>query len=507
MRRSTRKSSIGLLVEESRNPTGNFSTRFSLPSFLKRVEKLTDEQRNVIKKLGFGNLLLLTNQMLSKNLLVELMESWSCEESAFVLVPGMLKITSVDVALILGLRMVGDPLILKEDEPFSELEREYGAALWKRKIAVSALETRLESIGDEVNEDFIRTFILFMIGTILFPNTSGKVDSRYLSLLDDLDNIGRFSWGAAVLEDLIMWLNKRKETSVQYIGGCLILLQVWSYEHIDLARPALVESSLTFPRACRWENVRSHQRQWFTSQFKELQEHQIIWELKPTSEELKFDIIKELLEAQNEREDSSGFEYLATGDSVKDDGLQDESNVNNASEVQEQEAAEVLVQQPLASQHLPEVKKECIGYLSPLRCSALHKVDLELSSQSQNSSMNLVQQEEEARVHVQQPLASQHLPGGKRESNGYLPTSCGSALHKVDLELSSRSQKSSMNFTIGNGNELIKRIQELEAENLELKKENGTLRMENGELRNQILLTDNFVARLEGLVMDDSYPL
>lgn len=190
------------------------------------MDKLTDDQRTAIKKVGFGNLLLIPNQMLSKSLLVELMDRWNSEECGFMLLPGTVKITLMDVALILGIRVIGDPILLREDEAFSELETDYGAALWKRKITVASLESRLDSLGQVVNEDFVRTFILFTFGTILFPNANGKVDSRYLSFLKNLDDIGRFAWGAAVLEDIFMWLNKRKELNVQYVGGCLILLQV-----------------------------------------------------------------------------------------------------------------------------------------------------------------------------------------------------------------------------------------------------------------------------------------
>lgn len=205
---------------------GNFSTRFSLPSFVKQVNKLTNSQRNAITRMGFGNVLQIPNLMLCKNLLAELMERWSCEKRAFLLIPGNITITLMDVSLILGLCVTGDPVILKEDAPFSDLEREYGASLWNRKITIASIEKRLESLGCIDDEDFIRSFLLFVFGALLFPNTTEKVDSRYLSLLWDLDKVSHYAWGAAVLADVFNWLCKRKETQVQYIGGCLIFLQV-----------------------------------------------------------------------------------------------------------------------------------------------------------------------------------------------------------------------------------------------------------------------------------------
>lgn len=205
---------------------GNFSTRFSLPSFVKRVEKLTVEQKNAITKVGFGNLLKVRNLPLNKSLLVELMDRWSSERLAFVLLSKEIRINLMDVASIMGLRVMGKPVVLKEDEPFSELEMEYGATLWKRKISIVSIESRLDALGEAVNDDFVRSFLLFTFGTFLFPNATVNVDSRYLSVLKDLDKLCDYAWGAAVHEDVSMWLCKRKENNVQYVGGCLLFLQV-----------------------------------------------------------------------------------------------------------------------------------------------------------------------------------------------------------------------------------------------------------------------------------------
>ncbi|XVE84341.1 hypothetical protein DITRI_Ditri17bG0004800 [Diplodiscus trichospermus] len=437
MRRLTRKSSMGagLGVEEllNSNPIGSFSTRFSLSSFVKRVEKLTNDQKNAIKKVGFGNLLLLPNQMLSKNLLVELMERWNSEECGFMLLPGMVKITLMDVALILGIRVIGDPVLLTEDEAFSDLESDYGAALWKRKITVASLESRLDSLGEVVDEDFVRTFILFTFGTLLFPNANGKVDSRYLSFLKDLDNIGHFAWGAAVLEDIFMWLNKRKESNVQYVGGCLILLQIWSYEHIDVGRPDFMDC--LFPRACQWENSRSHQRQWFTAKFRELQDHQITWQLQPTSEELEFDVINELLEVE-----SSSVDNSSDGCSIVGVAGQNVELVNdNSSKVHQ--GKEVNLKQSIASQYIPGVQKTGVP---PTPCALVsQEVIGELSSLSQNSEKSTGSKVTKGKeVCLKQSTPSQHIPEVEMEAIKFPSIPCASELRKEFVELSSECQNS-----------------------------------------------------------------
>lgn len=49
----------------------------------------------------------------------------------------------------------------------------------------------------------------------------------------------------------------------------------WSYEHFDIARLQLQGHDLTFPRVCRWDNSKSHQRQRLTSRFKDLNDDQV----------------------------------------------------------------------------------------------------------------------------------------------------------------------------------------------------------------------------------------
>ncbi|XP_048494245.1 protein MAIN-LIKE 1 isoform X2 [Beta vulgaris subsp. vulgaris] len=293
-----------MLLLLGRIKVGNFTTKFSMSSFVKKVEELTHEQRTAIERVGFGNLLHVHHHTLRKNLLVEWMERWDCDKRAFLLHDRELTITAIDAALILGLRATGNPICFTDEDPLSVLEEEYGATYSNRKISMSAIERRLQSLGDQCNEDFVRTFLLFIFGTILFPGSNGKIDSRYVSLLKDLDGVSEFSWGTAVVDDLFNWLSRRKEEQTKSMEGCLILLQIWSYEHIDIGRPNLLSSSLDFPRACRWESSRCNiPRHWFTAKFNELEENQVTWKLQPSDTDIDIDIVRELVVEKAELED------------------------------------------------------------------------------------------------------------------------------------------------------------------------------------------------------------
>ncbi|XP_015897421.3 protein MAINTENANCE OF MERISTEMS [Ziziphus jujuba] len=438
MRKSARLSSIG--TAKACNSSGTFRTRFSLPSFIKQVKRLTDDQRALIEKMGFGNLLLIPNHTLSKNLLVELMENWSVEKHAFLLHPGEFHISLMDVALILGLRVVGVPVLLRDDEPFSELESEYGAALWKRKIAVAFLESRLDSLVGICNDDFVRTFLLYTFGTFLFPNANGQVDSRYLSFLQNLDGICEFAWGAAVLQDIFNWLDRRKEVNVQYVGGCLIFLQIWSYEHIDIARPSLLDFGVTFPRVCRWDNSRSLHKQRFTSQFKDLQDHQVtLNELQVTPIEMEVDIIKELMEAHNQEEHLKGQNSCINSPTVGDNHLRNRSQMVN--------------------EQIVEVES-----------------DSETSTTGVNSD------------HLFGP---EKLPEVLTDTVGYPSTSCCLSKREEQTKLASTSQDSSFIAISDDDDDLRSRVKMLQEQNMELKKEMDKLKRENGLLRDQLLSVSN----------------
>ncbi|CAH1419511.1 unnamed protein product [Lactuca virosa] len=268
-----------------------FHTKFSLQSFLKQVHKLTQTQRNSITQVGFGHLLQIPSHVLRRTQLIELMETWNIERQSFIFPPGDITITLLDVVLILGLRVIGQPVILKEDTPLTTLEIEFGASVQNRFITVDSLKDRLESLGERADSSFVRVFLLYCFGTLLFTSGNGKVDSRYLLFLEDLDYVSSFAWGAAVREDLHECLTQWKSKRTNSVRGCLILLQIWSYEHIVIGRPKLLDCPSTFPRVCRWE---SSGRQYLPIKFEELDHAQILRILEPTSKEIQIDIIKEI---------------------------------------------------------------------------------------------------------------------------------------------------------------------------------------------------------------------
>ena len=85
---------------------------------------------------------------------------------------------------------------------------------------------------------FTRAYILRLIGGVLFPNHSQSLVSLvYLEFLRDLQQCGAYSWGSATLAFLYRMLCRATRPSTREIGGALVILQVWAWEHIPCIRP------------------------------------------------------------------------------------------------------------------------------------------------------------------------------------------------------------------------------------------------------------------------------
>ncbi|WOH11507.1 hypothetical protein DCAR_0830994 [Daucus carota subsp. sativus] len=167
---------------------------------------------------GFGWIFKLGKVRHDRGVITAFIERWRPETHTFHLSFGEATITLEDVHHILGLRTTGRPLILHgyTSTPAQRvaLVRDLlGLApenddLRKDNLKIQWLITHFGRCHrlDELAEDFgaqsifhIRAHLLCVIGS-LFPSGSGNyVPLSLLRLLDDLESLGGYSWGSAVL--------------------------------------------------------------------------------------------------------------------------------------------------------------------------------------------------------------------------------------------------------------------------------------------------------------------
>jgi len=193
----------------------------------------------------------LTYVIIDADLITALVERWREETHTFYLPFGEVTVTLQDVNVLLGLKIDGMPITGRVDynwrRVFDELlglvppSDAYVGSSLKLSWLKENFQGEPEVDNEVVMNHHIRAYLLFLIGTLLCPDKSGNtVPLMYLPLLEDLDMVDDYSWGSATLACLYRNLCKACTGNASQIAGCLILLQLWSWERIGMGRPEVV---------------------------------------------------------------------------------------------------------------------------------------------------------------------------------------------------------------------------------------------------------------------------
>ncbi|GAV77074.1 LOW QUALITY PROTEIN: PMD domain-containing protein, partial [Cephalotus follicularis] len=140
-------------------------------------------------------------------------------------------------------------------------------------------------------------YILYLLGRILFPDSSGDtVSLMFLPILTDLYDVDTYSWGSGTKAWLYRSLCKACHRGVSQIDGNLLLLQLWAWEQFPIKPPLpfddfhfqypLFDDNINPPLGACWVPKRAvpdlknlgtlAQCQ---EKFDELTEEQVIWTL------------------------------------------------------------------------------------------------------------------------------------------------------------------------------------------------------------------------------------
>ncbi|KAE8803039.1 mutator protein [Hordeum vulgare] len=95
-----------------------------------------------------------------------------------------------------------------------------------------------EDANDEVIQTYARVYMWYVISRTIFADGTGKnAPWMWLKALTVFDN--KFSWGSAALAYLYRQLDDAcpRDTKDGGVGGCMLLLSVWSWERLPVGRP------------------------------------------------------------------------------------------------------------------------------------------------------------------------------------------------------------------------------------------------------------------------------
>ncbi|RYR14041.1 hypothetical protein Ahy_B04g070710 isoform B [Arachis hypogaea] len=150
-------------------------------------------------------------------LLSAFIERWCPETHTFHMPFGECTITLQDVAYQLGLPIDGEPV----------------------SGCLNEFENLMENVTDETVRIYARAYILMLLSSQLFADkNANRVHLRWLPYLASLDNLGRYSWGSAVLAWLYRCLCRGTNRNAVNLAGPLQLLQSWIFWRFPSLRPS-----------------------------------------------------------------------------------------------------------------------------------------------------------------------------------------------------------------------------------------------------------------------------
>ncbi|KAE8783743.1 serine/threonine-protein phosphatase 7 [Hordeum vulgare] len=189
-----------------------------------------------------------------------LIDLWRPETHSFHLRTGEMTVTLQDVFMITGLSIEGKPLCMSTDSEgwrhqmdaligMSPLEPEVEHGGKKDRVPAGASFTWIpanfahcpEDANDEVIQTYACVYMWYVISRTIFVGSTGKNASwMWLKALTVFDN--KFSWGSASLAYLYRQLDDacRRATKDGGVGGCMLLLLVWSWKRLPVGRPKAV---------------------------------------------------------------------------------------------------------------------------------------------------------------------------------------------------------------------------------------------------------------------------
>lgn len=234
-------------------------TRCSPGRLLNVLQRLTPDQKEAVKSMGFGSILGLRCRTLRRSLCLWLLERFNTVRRSLEICGERIPLTPRDVELVMGLPASGKDVVNSgSDELILELRKKYNAT--NRGISVRLLEERLAA--PEAGEDFKRSFVLYVMGTLVCPTARLDVSPSFLHFLTNMDVLHQYNWGKFLLDRLVREISRFRQGKQRAVGGCLLFLQLFYYESVAVGA-AYESAPVAFPCLFSWgeEEISEREKQ------------------------------------------------------------------------------------------------------------------------------------------------------------------------------------------------------------------------------------------------------
>ncbi|TXG73512.1 hypothetical protein EZV62_002091 [Acer yangbiense] len=222
------------------------NTRCTASRWCRIVKKLSEEQKVVVRVLGFGNLLVLNCGRLRLKICRWFVDNFDAKACSIDIHGWRFVINSSVFARVSGISDQGDQISIYEDVPNKDF--------WKSKIAMTSRGIVLKDIKHYLEEmttaddKFKVTLYLFLLGTIISPSATDYVHTGYLIPLRDVGSICTKNWSSWCFSSLCEGIEKfqinRQRMKTCCIFGCVLFFQLF-YLHSLQWEPPIVDKAIS----------------------------------------------------------------------------------------------------------------------------------------------------------------------------------------------------------------------------------------------------------------------
>lgn len=140
--------------------------------------------------------------LVDKNLLKYLYSVYRTDTNTFNLANNKYMISIEDVICLTGLNASGEQIYLNDTSGWRKLCKDHlglvpeESNMKRQGVKLDWLKTHFEKIEDPTKEGLkrsVRAYLLYVIGNIIFLDSTGCVSTKYLPHLQDLDNVHKYS--------------------------------------------------------------------------------------------------------------------------------------------------------------------------------------------------------------------------------------------------------------------------------------------------------------------------
>ncbi|MED6164747.1 hypothetical protein PIB30_093135, partial [Stylosanthes scabra] len=192
-------------------------TRCSPSDVAKLLEKLSSEQKAVVRDMGFGALENLSILNISKKMMMELVDSFNTNDNSMRTTLGRIKLDASKIGDALGLNARGKTYEKKIENKKLSDEQKAVVNSFKGVTLLSLKRTIIETIVDseENTRKFKRAFILFIQKAFLCATNTNPLSPKHFPAIVNVGNTREMNWARHVCSFLLDGIAEMKRKKSQ----------------------------------------------------------------------------------------------------------------------------------------------------------------------------------------------------------------------------------------------------------------------------------------------------